>query len=314
MKKSLLLSTATLLGLTFSAFAKEPVKLLLLDWGSQKVLTKALGNLLTQQNIPIEYVYSDENSQWYKLAHGKADVQVEVWEGSMATKFQELIDSGYILDGGTHIATTREEWWYPDYVEKRCPGLPNWAALKECYTIFSEGKERGIYYTGPWEKPDEARIRALELQFDVVKLKNGDEINKKIRKYIADKKPLLIFNWTPNWVEAQYQGKFVAFPEYAKECESKAYWGINPKFMWDCGNPIDGWLKIAISTSLLDKSPCAVDIIHSFSLDNEQVAQAAILIDEKNMSIDKASNVWMEQNKEYVKKWLSHSSCNKEIL
>ncbi|EFP98567.1 ABC transporter substrate-binding protein [Vibrio caribbeanicus] len=296
-------------GLTSSLVCAEPVKMLSLDWTSQQVLTKVLGKLLEQNNVPVEYVYTDARSQWYKLANDQGDVQVEVWEGSMASKYQQLIDAGNIVEGGTHVATTREDWWYPDYAEEVCPGLPDWKALKNCHQVFAEGRKKGIYYTGPWEKPDAARIRALDLQFDVAKLKDGAEINQKIEKYIAAKKPLLIFNWSPNWVEAKYKGKFVEFPAHDDDCEKKASWGVNPKFKWDCGNPTGGWLKIAISKSLSEKSQCAVDTINSFSLDNGQIAMAAMLVDNQKMSVEDAVNKWLEENKASMDKWTSHASC-----
>jgi glycine betaine/proline transport system substrate-binding protein len=33
----------------------------------------------------------------------------------------------------------KEEWWYPEYMVEKCPGLPNWEALKEeaCAEAFS---------------------------------------------------------------------------------------------------------------------------------------------------------------------------------
>ncbi|MCL9781201.1 ABC transporter substrate-binding protein [Vibrio sp. S4M6] len=310
MKNLAVITAAIAISSSSSAFGEEPIKLLSLDWTSQQVLTKALGNLLEKKQIPVEYVSTSARSQWHKLSYGEADVQVEVWEGSMAAKYEQLIQSGDILEGATHEATTREDWWYPAYVEELCPGLPDWTALKNCPEVFYEGTKRGIYYTGPWEKPDRARIRALGLQFEVIQLADGEEINQKIRQYIAAKKPLMIFNWSPNWVEAKYQGKFVEFPKYDKECERKASWGINPKFKWDCGNPAGGWLKIAISKELTNKSQCAVDVIKSFSLNNQQIAMAAMLVDDQKMSVDDAANSWLEHNKELVKQWLSHNSCS----
>ncbi|CAM3071929.1 ABC transporter substrate-binding protein [Vibrio neptunius] len=304
------LIACSLAGLSFSSHSGEPVRLLSLDWTSQQVLTKVLGDLLSQKGVPIEYVDANARAQWYKLSHDEADVQVEVWEGSMASKFYQLIDKGNIVDGGTHTATTREDWWYPDYVEQSCPGLPDWNALKSCHEQFAEGGKLGLYYTGPWEKPDAARIRALGLKFDVVTLKDGAEINAKIDEYIAAKKPLLIFNWSPNWVEAKYPGKFVEFPKYDEQCEQKASWGVNPNFKWDCGNPAGGWLKIAISNKLNQKSQCATDIINSFKLDNGQIALAAMLVDYQKMSVDDAAKSWLEQNQGQVDKWLTHNSCS----
>ncbi|GIS98491.1 MAG: hypothetical protein CM1200mP26_02040 [Acidimicrobiales bacterium] len=53
-----------------------------------------------------------------------------------------------MIDAATHDAKTREEWWYPSYIEDVCPGLPDWQALNECAEMFatpdSGGKGRSL--------------------------------------------------------------------------------------------------------------------------------------------------------------------------
>ncbi|MCG9647329.1 ABC transporter substrate-binding protein [Vibrio brasiliensis] len=301
-----------LLGSLVVAFSvdAEPVRLLSLDWGSQQVITKALGRLLEQQGIEVEIVYASSQVQWYKLAQGEADVQVEVWQGSMGPKYDEMIAKGFIQQGTVHNVETREEWWYPDYVEALCPGLPNWEALKNCAHLFSyKDSERGVYYSGPWEKPDAAKIRALGLNYRVELLEDGDAINRKLRDYIAKQKPLLIYNWTPNWVEAKYPGSFVEFPRYDEACELDPSWGVNSKYTWDCGNPRGAWLKTAISNQLRTKSACAFDIVSSFTLSSQHIATASLLIDNENQTLDQAADNWLNQFQHQHSDWIEHSSC-----
>lgn len=291
--------------------AHSEVKLLELDWGSQRVLTYALGGLIEAKGVDVSYVHTPAISQWFYLTTGQADVQVEIWEGTMGAQFDALLSKGYIELGATHLAKTREEWWYPSYVEKDCPKLPHWEALRECYKLFSNGGMRGIYYAGPWEKPDEARIQALSLPFDMIELKNADEITSTLSSMTSKQQPFLIFNWTPNWVDIAYNGSFIEFPQYQKECETKAEWGINPQMLWDCGNPKDGWMKIAVSTSLSKKSKCASEIIASFQLTNEDVAQAAYLVDYQGKSIQDAASKWLAINEHRVQGWTGHPSCER---
>ncbi|OOE82340.1 glycine/betaine ABC transporter substrate-binding protein [Salinivibrio sp. ML198] len=299
--------------LTFSFVPKAlstPVTLLELDWASQRVLTHALSQVMQDNGVETEIRKSSAAPQWMFLSTGKADVQVEVWEGSMGPKFSEMRERGLVLEGVTHNAKTREDWWYPSYVEELCPGLPDWKALQKCPGVFSGGDSVGHYYSGPWEKPDRARIRALDLEFDVTMLKSGGEINERIHKYIADKKPLMIFNWSPNWVEAVYDGSFVEFPEYTEECETRPSWGYNKKFTWDCGNPAGGWLKSAISTDLESKSSCAYSIMKNFKLTNADIALAASLLDVEKLPIEKAAQTWLEKKQDLIDQTLSASSCN----
>ena len=122
----------------FSSFAtSETVKLLELDWSSQRVLTHVLADILESKNVKTEIIAIPSTPQWMYLSTGKADIQVEVWEGSMGPQFQSLLHKELIEEGGTHKAQTREEWWYPTYMEDKCPGLPDWKALKKCANVFS---------------------------------------------------------------------------------------------------------------------------------------------------------------------------------
>ncbi|NRF14986.1 ABC transporter substrate-binding protein [Vibrio coralliilyticus] len=288
----------------------ETVRLLELDWSSQRVLTHVLAEILQSKHVDTEVITIPSTPQWMYLSTGKADIQVEVWEGSMGPQYQELLDKSLIEEGTTHQAKTREEWWYPDYVEPLCPGLPDWEALESCFSVFAEeGEEVGTFYTGPWEKPDNARIRALNLNFKVVVLPTGQAINQKIHQYVRDKKPLLIFNWTPNWVESVYSGSFIEFPTYTHECEKDPSWGSNPKYLWDCGNPSGGWLKIAISNQLKSRSQCAYDVVQRFQLNNRDIALAATLVDVEHFDVKGAAKTWIERNSEYVEQLLMSVNC-----
>ncbi|WP_253809380.1 ABC transporter substrate-binding protein [Vibrio sp. RE88] len=288
----------------------ETVRLLELDWSSQRVLTHALADILESQNVETEVIEIHSTPQWMYLSTGKADIQVEVWEGSMGRQYDVLIKNDVIEEGAVHPAETREEWWYPKYVESLCPGLPDWKALESCSSVFAEnGDQLGTFYTGPWEKPDNARIRAFGLNFKVVVLASGDAINQKIHEYVNAQKPLLIFNWTPNWVESVYPGHFVEFPDYTEECEKNPSWGQNPKYLWDCGNPTGGWLKIAVSKQLKSRSQCAYDVIQRFLLTNSDIALASTLVDVEKMDIESAAQEWLVRRSDFVQQLTQSLDC-----
>ena len=66
----------------------------------------------------------------------------------------------------------------------------------------------------------------------------------KLDAAVTQKKPVVIFNWSPNFIGAKYEGKFVEFPKHDPKCTSDASWGVNPNALYDCGNPASGYLKI----------------------------------------------------------------------
>lgn len=299
--------------LTLSGFAIHaeplPIKIVLNNWTSQIVLSYVAGEIFKQQGYPVKYVTSSVDEQWGGLSHGLVHVQVEVWQGTMSQEFDRLVALGAIEDMDAHDATTREDWWYPNYVEKRCPGLPDWQALKACAKIFSkDGKSTGIYVAGPWEKPDAARIRALGLNFKVKSVKNGNELWVALKQAARLETPIVLFNWSPNWVESRYDGKFIEFPAYHPDCETNPAWGENTAYLYDCGNPSGGWLKKAAWSGFQATFPCAYESLKKMNFSNGQIANAAALVDVDKHSYQEAADIWLKANQSVWEPWLT-TSC-----
>ena len=280
--------------------------LLLNDWSSQIVLTHITSEVLQHMGYQTKFEMRTTDLQWGILGRGMAHIQMEVWQGTMEEPFTRLVNNKAILDAGQHDAFTREEWWYPIYMEKLCPGLPNWRALKKCAHLFSNAKSngKGVYLGGPWEKPDAARIRALAMPFIVQKVDHADELWPRLNYAYNKEHPIILFNWTPNWIEAQYMGKFVEFPEYHPDCEKLPEWGENKDFLHDCGNPKNGWLKKAIWAQLPEKWPCAYEIVQNINFNNQMLSQLAFAVDYKKMSYQKVANEWLTSNKKLWQSWL----------
>src|SRR3546814_15866670 len=82
-------------------------------------------------------VPSDSQGQFAAMGLGDLSLQMEVWEGTMHDSFMKEVQAGRMVDLGSHTATTREDWWYPNYMEEICPGLPDWKALNACAAKFA---------------------------------------------------------------------------------------------------------------------------------------------------------------------------------
>ncbi len=295
-----------ILSFLFSAvvFAKppessKPLRIILNNWTSQIVLSKVLGQIYKTYGYKVAYVELETKNQWSHLHRGLEHIQVEVWEGTMAADFERVLKFGQIVDVGTHSATTREEWWYPEYVEKVCPGLPDWRALRTCASLFADGdtSKLGRYLAGPWEKPERARIRALDLGFRVDAVKHADDLWVALKKANANNKPIVLFNWSPNWVEDRYKGKFVEFPDHHARCETDPSWGVNRQRKHDCGNPKNGWLKKVAWIGLQNNWPCAAAILRDLDFTNPMISNLAALVDADGLTHDQAADRWLSENK-----------------
>ena len=127
---ALLLAAAPTAGHAAAPESDQPIKVIVNNWTSQLVLANISGQLLEKLGYKVEYVPSHTQMQYTAMANGDMHFQVEVWEGTMAEPFGKQVERGAMLDAGSHDAVTREDWWYPLYVEEVCPGLPDWQALE----------------------------------------------------------------------------------------------------------------------------------------------------------------------------------------
>lgn len=282
------------------------------NWASQRVISKALGTIIQSLGKQVEYKNISSTDQWGALRKGLIHIQLEVWQVSMAKEFNRMVLQNHIIDAGTHKAKGKEDWWYPDYVEELCPGLPDWQAMNACSEIFltasSHGK--GVYYAGPWDYGDGDIIRALNLNFTIHRFENDTQVWQQLAHAINKQQPIMLLNWTPNWTDSKIKGKFVKFPAYHPDCETKANWGLNKHRLKDCANPSNGWLKKAVWPQLESNYPCVFQLVKNINLSTTMIADASALRVVNNHSEEQAAKIWLKKYQKNVRKWLP-ASCEK---
>lgn len=298
---------------------KDALVLPLNEWSSQRVLTRVIGNLAHELDVDVKYQQINSDDQWGAMRLGIVHLQIEVWGASIKPIFHTLITKKQLLDMGLHTAQVREEWWYPEYVETLCPGLPDWQALNRCSNLFAVKDEtqtvgknaakKGVYYIGPWEYEDAALIRALKLNFVIRRLPDGESLWKKLRLATAQNRPIVLLNWTPNWSDVRSKGKFIEFPPFTPQCESKPEWGLNPELTMDCGNPKSGWLKKAAWPGLKKRWPCIYQLLKNINLTNEMIAEAAALVVNDGLNESQAALLWQYKYQQDINHWLNFT-CN----
>ena len=314
--KTLKLATALSLGVTFAvpaAFAAapesdDPIIIVQNNWTSQLVLSTVVGKVLEGMGYTVEYSPSDSQLQFKAIADGDMHFQIEAWEGSMKAAFEKAVKEDGMVDAGTHDAVTREEWWVPQYVADKCPGLPDWKALDKCAEIFAtaETKPKGRFVGPPadWGKNYAERVKALKMNFQAINVGQAATLWAELDAAVAKKEPIVLFNWTPNYIEAKYKGMFIDFPEpEGDKCANDPSWGMNPDMVNDCGAPRSGWLKKAAWEGLAEKFPAAWKVMKSINFNNEQIAAASLLVDVDGMTTEDAADKWIADNQALIAKW-----------
>jgi glycine betaine/proline transport system substrate-binding protein len=288
--------------------SKDPIKIVDNNWSSQKVLARVAQQLLEKAGYKTRIVPSDSQGQFPAMGLGDLHLQMEIWEGTMHQNFSKEIAAGRMVDLGAHEATTREDWWYPDYVEEICPGLPDWKALNACADklAVAETAPNARYLAGPvdWIKHDKERIEALGLNVTVVNAGSAAALFGELKSAAQRKEPIILFNWAPNWVGAAYPGKFIEFPKHEAACATDPAWGSNPDQTYDCGGPVGGYLKKGAWSGFEKKWPCAFELIKNINFTGPMIDQAAAMADVDGMSHDDAARAWIEQHQKEVGEWM----------
>lgn len=312
MKKLTTALTAGVLAIgTSAAFADsdDPIVIPIHNWSSQIVMSHVVGQIYESMGLNVEFVTTDSQAVYESVRLGDVTLELEVWEGAFGHSFRAALEKGGIVDVGDHDAVTREDWWYPAWTKDACPGLPSWEALNECADLFktAESGGKGMYLDGPvdWLKHGKERVEALGMDFVVVNAGSAAALWAHIAAAEADKTPIVVFNWTPNFAEAVWPGEFVEFPTWEAGCDSDPSKGPNKEALFDCGNPANGYLKKAAWEGMEDKWPDAYNVLTKISFTNAQIAEMAKLVDVDELEPEEAAEVWLEENTDVWESWVS---------
>jgi len=310
MTKTLMMSAALATAMAGGAFAQaesqDPIKLTTHDWTGQLVTTRIMGEVLADAGYNVEYVQADYIAQFAGLKTGDLHVAMEIWETTGREAMDEATATGNVVNMGETGMEAIEEWWYPAYMEEKCPGLPDWKALNDCAAEFAtpETAPMGRYLGGPvtWGGFDDERVEALEMDFEVVHAGTDAALFAELESAYQREAPIVLWVYAPHWAPSKFDGKFVEFPPYSAECYNDPSVGMNPNAAYDCGKPTGPIWKVAWS-GVEEKWPGAAEAIKNFNISNDDMGQLVANVDLNGMSVEDAVSEWLSANESSWKGW-----------
>jgi len=290
--------------------SKDPIKLTLHDWTGQLITTRIMGEVLKKAGYNIEYVQADYIAQFAGLQSGDLHVAMEMWETTGKDAMEASLATGKTVDLGETGMDAKEEWWYPLYMKEKCPGLPNWEALKDpkCAEAFSiaETAPKGRYLGGPvtWGGYDDERAEALALPFEVIHAGTDAALFAELESAYQRKAPIMLWVYAPHWAVAKFKGEWVEFPEYTDACYKDPKWGSNPDMAYDCGKPF-GWIKKVGWKGGEAKWPGAYKAVRNFRIENAEMSQLIVEVDLDGKKLEAVVDAWMAANESRWKAWIN---------
>ncbi len=283
-----------------AAESSDPIKLILNDWTGELISTHLMGEALKRQGYKIDYVQADAMAEFQGLQTGDLHVAMEVWSTTQKDVFDDALKTGKVENIGESGMKAREEWWYPEYMKEKCPGLPDWNALKQpdCIKAFStpDTAPKGRYLGGPvtWAGFDDERVAALGLDFEVVHAGTDAALFAELESAYKRKAPILLWIYAPHWAPAVYKGEWVEFPPYTPECYAEK--------KYNCGKP-HGPIWKAAWTGVKTKWPKAHDAITKFSISTDEMNKLVYKVDRDKESVEDVTNKWLDENEARWKAW-----------
>ncbi len=268
-----------------------------------------MGEVLQKAGLNVEYVPADYLAQFAGLKTGDLDLAMEIWATTGTDALNEAVAGGGVENIGETGMQAIEEWWYPAYMVEKCPGLPNWEALKDpaCAEAFStpETAPDGRYLAGPvtWGGFDEERVAALGLPFQVIHAGTDAALFAELESAYQRKAPVMLWIYAPHWAPIKYAGDWVQFPPYEPACYQDPAWGVNPDATHDCGKP-RGPIWKAGWAGLKDKWPSGYAAIKAFNVSNDEVGAMIAKVDLDGAKVDDVVAEWMGANEARWSAWI----------
>ena len=234
------------------------------------------------------------------LSTGKVDAVLEDWQHvDQYKQYEQKLKTAQ--DAGSNGVTGHIGWYVPTYVVQQHPEMKTWKGLQKDWALFktaeSGGKGELLDGDPSYVTADEPLISNLKLNLKVVYAGGEASQITQVKQAYAQKKPILFYWYTPQWLNAELKLTEVMLPARTPGCDSDVK-------KTNCAYPSYDLRKVISSKFAKSGSP-AVNVIKKFSWTAQDQNAVAVMIAGKKMKPDDAAKKWIAANGAKVKAWTS---------
>ncbi|XEC93897.1 glycine betaine ABC transporter substrate-binding protein [Paenibacillus tarimensis] len=264
-----------------SAKDEKKIKLVYVAWDSEIASTYVVKEVLEQKlDYEVEMLQVDAGPMFAGIADGSADAMVAAWlpttHASYMEKYGEKVeDLGANLDG-TKIGLVVPAYMNVENIED---------LTKDDIGASVEHKIIGI-------EPGAGLMMATEKVLDEYGLRDSwtlvesssAAMAQELEKAYRDEKPIIVTGWTPHWMFAKMELKYLEDPK-------NVYGG-------------DEQIHTIVRKGLKDDQADAYAMLDKFNWTPDDMA--AVMVDiVEGKSPEEAAKAWVEQNEDKVNAWIN---------
>ncbi|MFG1607712.1 ABC transporter substrate-binding protein [Actinoplanes sp. NPDC049265] len=240
-----------------------------------------------------------EADSWEGLASGQIDVILENW-GHDDLKKKYIDDRKVAVEQGLTGNKGVLGWYVPPWLVKEHPDIVDYKNLNKYAEQFKTTKtgDKGEFLAGDpsFVTNDEALVKNLKLNYQVVYSGSEDALIAAFRKAEKNKEPMIGYFYSPQWLLAELKLVKINLPVYKPGCDT------DPKTVKCDYQPYD--LDKIARKAFVDSGSPAADLVKNFQWTDDDQNQVARNITAGKMSRDAAAKKWLDDNRETWQKWL----------
>ena len=300
--RNLGLAAAVLMG-TSGASLAEPIKIAINEWTGQALSAHIAGSVFQEMGLEVEYVTAGAVPQFAAIADGSIDLNPETWSNNVGDIYPKAVEAGDIVVVGELGLEPQEGWFYPPYMEEKCPGLPDYQALYDCAQAFAAADTfpngRLITYPADWGTRSTDLVAAIELPFQPVAGGSEGAMVAEMKAAIAAEQPMLMMFWQPHWIFADIDLNIVGWDRYSADCES------GPQTKGDACGFAQAKVNKITSKGFAEANPEALAAFEKMTLSNDVQNALIKQVDNEGASVEDAVAGWMAANEATWKAWIN---------
>lgn len=265
---------------TTSAFAKDPIRIGLNNWAEAIAVSHMWEQVLEEKGYEVELKTVEKAILYTGLSTDAIDLALEIWmpttDAAYYDRFKDRIDLHESWYNGARLGLA-----VPAYM-----AIGSIEDLKDRVATFGNGRSSdgivGIEAGSSLMAMTELAIKAYGLDYDLMTSSEMAMISALDRAY-RQEKPVVVTLWSPHWVFAKYDLKYLQDPRNAYGATDDIHFMSRKGFAADHPEVL-GWLN-------------------AWSMDDDSLGSLMAEVNEAG-SPEAGARTWVAANRHLVDGWL----------
>jgi len=277
---------------------------------------------------PVETIEVTTPVYQQSLASGELDVMMELWRMNIIDWYNEVTESGQVIDLGETFERSTQGFYVPRYViegdpergiEPTAPELKSVFDLPEYTELFQDpedpSKGRLISCITGWQCAMINRIKmnAYGLMEDYNLMEPGASaaLDASIAGAYTKGEPILAYYWEPTWLLGTYDMVQLEEPEWTPECDAETQRALTGEIdaedvseVAGCGYQTLGVRK-GVHGGLAEEAPELVEFFEAMFVGTDALNRTSAYMSAEEVSADEAALWYFANYQEDWREWLS---------